>query len=58
MKSQDARVSRLEKEQPAAPIVFDVYIVEITDAMREEQKQAQARGERYYIVEPNEATNE
>ena len=48
------RLARLEAKQPKAPKKYDVQIVdEITEAMRQEQREAHARGERYYIVEEN-----
>lgn len=52
------RVSQLEKIAARLGVIaFDVVIVdEITDAMRQAQREAHARGQRYYIVE--EADNE
>lgn len=55
MSNLNSRLSRLESKAPKAPKVFDVQVVdEITDAMRQEQREAHARGERYYIVEETE----
>lgn len=49
------RLQQLEKKAPKAPIKFNVRIVdEITDEMRQAQREAHARGERYYIIEPTE----
>lgn len=55
MKNHSSRLAKLEARQPKAPIVFDVQLVdEITEAMRQEQREAHARGEKYFIIEPQE----
>ena len=53
------RLAKLEAAQPKPPIKFDVQIVdEITETMRQEQREAHARGEKYYIIEPQEDDHE
>jgi len=55
MSNHKARLSKLEKKANPPQIVYDVQEVdEITDDMRREQREAHARGEKYYIVEPQE----
>lgn len=55
MSNHKARITKLESKAPKAPPVYDVQLVdEITDEMRQEQREAHARGEAYYIIEPEE----
>lgn len=51
-----ARIAKLEKQAAKSqPTNYDVQIVdEITDEMRQDQREAHARGERYYIIEESE----
>lgn len=49
------RVKQLEAKQPKPEIKFNVQVVdEITDEMRQAQREAHARGEKYYICEREE----
>jgi hypothetical protein len=55
MSNHKNRLAKLEAKQPKPPVKFDVQVVdEITEAMRQEQREAWARGEHYYIIEPEE----
>jgi uncharacterized protein YgbK (DUF1537 family) len=50
--SQKNRLAKLEAKQPKAPVKYDVQEVEeITEAMRQAQREAHARGEKYYIID-------
>src|SRR5687767_982706 len=55
MTNHKSRLQKLEdKHASKCPPVFHVEIVEITEAHRQAQREAHARGERYYIIEPPE----
>ncbi len=59
MSNLKGRVKQLESKAPKAPIVFDVRLVdEITDEMRQEAREARARGEHYINCEPPEVENQ
>jgi hypothetical protein len=57
MSNHKSRLAKLEQKQAEKePITFNVHLVdEITEEMRQAQREAHARGERYYIIEPTEA---
>jgi hypothetical protein len=52
MSNHKSRLSKLEQRTPKAWPVIRVEIVKITEAHRQAQREAHARGERYYIIEP------
>ncbi len=56
MNNHTSRLTRIEKKlSPRAPVIYDVQLVdEITPAMRRAQQEAYARGEQYFIIEPEE----
>ncbi len=52
MSNINSRLAKLEKKMNPVQVVYDVQEVdEITDEMRQAQREAHARGEAYYIIE-------